>query len=214
MPLLRKPSQESSAQSDATQAWHPNFRDAAQLPDVKVVRTSFFINGAAGFIAASVLLFAAHQHFNLKSLGDQIADWEQRIANTKPVSDRAVATFKTFQAEEKKINEVRAFADGSWTGSDFLLRLTEQLPPEFILTRFEYRGTEVVLSALVNGQSPQASSGAANAFVDQLRSNLATPEVFSEVQLTNVSRIVDSNSLNVVYVLKFKPPPAPAAAKK
>jgi Tfp pilus assembly protein PilN len=214
MALTRKQPQEASAQNEAIQAWHPNFRNVAHLPDVKVVRTSFFINGIAGFLAAAMLLYAAHQHLTIKSLGDQMADWEQRIADNKPASDRAIATYKNFQAAEKKLGEVKTFAGGDWVVSDFLVKLAETLPGELVLTRFEYRGTELVLSALVNGESPQASSGAANAFADQLRSSTEFSVIFSDIQLTNMSRIIDSSSLNVIYVLKFKPPPAPAAAKK
>lgn len=214
MALTRKQPQEALAQNEAIQAWHPNFRVAAHLPDVKVVRTSFFINGIAGFLAAAMLLYAVHQHLTIKSLGDQMADWEKRIADNKPASDRAIATYKNFQAAEKKLAEVKTFGGGEWVVSDFLVKLADTLPGELVLTRFEYRGTELVLSALVNGESPQASSGAANAFADQLRTSTEVSGIFSDIQLTNMSRIIDSSSLNVIYVLKFKPPPAPAAAKK
>ena len=42
--LLKK---KSDAAAPAVPAWHPNFRDYEKLPDVKVVRTAFFINAAA-----------------------------------------------------------------------------------------------------------------------------------------------------------------------
>ena len=51
--LLKKKKKPDAAASEAPQvpAWHPNFRNYQQLPDIKVVRTAFFVNGAAVFVA-------------------------------------------------------------------------------------------------------------------------------------------------------------------
>ena len=52
--LKRKP--EAAAVSEMP-PWHPNLRNFARLPDTKVVRTAFFINGASVFIALGLLLW-------------------------------------------------------------------------------------------------------------------------------------------------------------
>jgi hypothetical protein len=38
-------------------AWHPNLRIVEQLPDTKVVRTAFFVNGAAMLVAIALALY-------------------------------------------------------------------------------------------------------------------------------------------------------------
>ena len=46
--LKKKP---DAAAANLTPAWHPNFRNFERLPDTKVVRTTFFINGGAIAVA-------------------------------------------------------------------------------------------------------------------------------------------------------------------
>ena len=49
--LLKKKSEAAAAPT--VPAWHPNFRNYEKLPDLKVVRTAFFVNGAAIFMIDS-----------------------------------------------------------------------------------------------------------------------------------------------------------------
>ena len=55
LPLLKK---KTKAASSAPQmpAWHPSFRNYERLPDIKVVRTVFFVNAVA--IGSVLLSFA------------------------------------------------------------------------------------------------------------------------------------------------------------
>ena len=54
-PLLKKKS--DAAAVSLVPAWHPNFRNFEKLPDIKVVRTAFFVNGAALFLAVALLIY-------------------------------------------------------------------------------------------------------------------------------------------------------------
>ena len=47
--LLKKKTEASPA--SLLPSWHPNFRRFEALPDIKPVRTAFFVNGIAAFIA-------------------------------------------------------------------------------------------------------------------------------------------------------------------
>jgi len=90
------------AAAASTPAWHPNFRNFAQLPDTKHVRTSFFVNGVAVVVAGIFLLLFVYQEYRLAESRQQLKNWEQQIERDRPNSAKAVALFKKFQDEEKK----------------------------------------------------------------------------------------------------------------
>ena len=50
----------SEASAPEAPAWHPNLRIASSLPDTKVVRTAFFVNGATMLVAIALLLVLGH----------------------------------------------------------------------------------------------------------------------------------------------------------
>src|SRR5258707_603765 len=105
--LLKKKSDAGSVPQ--VPAWHPNFRNYEKLPDIKVVRTAFFINGAAISVAVALLIYFGFQEWKLHQIQVQITDWQRQIDRDKKTSEQAIALFKKFQTEEAKINEVDAF---------------------------------------------------------------------------------------------------------
>ena len=78
-------------------SWHPNFRNYEKLPDIKVVRTAFFVNGAAIFVATALGIFFGFKEWQLHVVNNQLAQVEAVINRDKRVSDQAVALFKKFQ---------------------------------------------------------------------------------------------------------------------
>lgn len=210
LPFLKK---NNETAGPITPAWHPNFRDYERLPDTKVVRTAFFINGATCFIALALALVFAVQEFNLATLRGQAAEWDTQIAADKAASAQAVAKFKRFQEEEKKINEVDTFLQGRIVLSDFLLRLGETLPRNIAITTVDYRETGVTLRGIVRG-APELASGEASAYVEQLSQDQQIAPVFENMALTNLSRDPATGRLVIELFLKFKPAAAAAPAKK
>src|SRR3954467_9266077 len=102
--LLKKKSEASAAPT--VPHWHPNFRNFEKLPDTKVVRTAFFINGAAIFVALALGIYFGSQEWRLRGLNAQVADEQRKIEKTKRPSDQAVAMFKKFQGEETRTTEI------------------------------------------------------------------------------------------------------------
>lgn len=191
-------------------AWHPNFRNYARLPDTKVVRTAFFVNGAAVFLAIVLLLVFLYQEYTLRALNNQIQTWTAQIEQDRGPSGEAVALFRQFQAEEKIIAEVEAFARARLILSDFILQLGQTLPTSIAVSALEFRDTGVTLRGIVRG-APDRASGQATAFVDQLRKDSMFGGLFSDVVLTNVNRDPATGRLLIELVLRFKPD---AAAKR
>jgi hypothetical protein len=183
-------------------AWHPNFRNFERLPDVKVVRTSFFVNCVAVVITLVVLLYFGLQEYKLRDVRLQINDWQHQIdANQKP-SEQAVSLYRKFQEAEGKATEIAAFVKSNIIRSNFVVDLGQSLPDNIVLTAIEVRETDVVLRGLVRGTSEEAS-GKAEAYLDQLRGSPRLRTKF-DAEMPSISRDTKANQLDFEIVLKSK----------
>ena len=201
---LKKPSDKSSAST--VPAWHPNFRNFDQLPDTKVVRTTFFVNGVAILIATTLAIYVAYREVELGTIKSDTAAAQQIVDSNKPASEKAVALFKKFQEEERKIIELQQFMSVSkLTFSDFLLQLGSSLPPSVALTSVDYRSTGVVLRGRIKGTSEEGA-GMANAYVSDLSKNVYFSELFDSIKLTNIVRDAASGEIVIQIDLKFRTP--------
>jgi hypothetical protein len=199
--LLKKKS--DAAAGPVVPAWHPNFRDYQKLPDVKVVRTAFFVNGAAILVFVSLAIYFGFREWQLHVLRTQIATAEQLIARDKRPSDQAVAMFGKFKAEEATINEVDGFVKGRPILSSLLLRLGETLPENVAIDAIEVRPIGVALRLTVRG-SPEAAAGYATAYLDQLRADQElTAFDHARFEFTNQARNTSTGRLAVEFFLRF-----------
>lgn len=208
LPILKK-SRDTGSKLELS-PWHPNFRDFERLPDTKVVRTSFFINGVALLITCTLLLATLYREYTLFGLRTQIEAWDSEILKSRPGSERAIAQYKLFQAEEEKVLELKAFTDRRFVVSDFLVHLGETLPENLNLTQIDARPTGIVLRGVVRG-SPEKASGQASAYVQQFLEDPTMGPIFNEVLLTNASR---SATGELVIELNLRFPEAPQKGGK
>ncbi len=204
--LLKK--NPDKAKAHEALAWHTNFRNYAVLPDTKVVRTSFFINGLLVFLAVAAVLAFAYQEYQLSLVNTQNESLEEQIKRNKGPSDRAVALYKKFQAEESKIAEISDFYKGQKIVlSDFLIRLGQSKPPIIVFVNIEYNENGVTIKGYAQGMSEQATS-AASAYEKQLKDDPQLNAVFKMISLTNVSRDTQAGRLMFEIVLAFNLPKA------
>ena len=192
--------------------WHPNFRNAATLPDTKVVRTTFFINALAGLALVALLAMVGYQEYTLADLRSQVAVLDEQISRDQKPSQDAVTLFAKFQAEEKKIQELDAFLNSNQlVVSRFLDRLGKSVPAKVSITTMDYNATGVNLRGLVEGTPEQASGMIAN-YEKQLREDDAIGGRFDQIALTNLSRDAQNGRLSFEITLR-KSPPAKEAKK-
>ena len=221
--LKKKKKPEAAATAPLLPAWHPNFRNFAELPDIKVVRTAFFVNGIAAFIALGLLVFLGNREYELHSLRSQIAAFDTQISRDKPESDKMIVLYKKFQEQEKRVNDVSTFLKSKPVVSEILLRLGETRPKNIALESVEIRAPEttpavapsIVLRAVVRGMSDLAS-GEASAYVELLKNDpVLGPNFDGPPAVTNSIRDVATGRLKVDITMKYKPmaKPAPAAKK-
>ncbi|MDB4474470.1 hypothetical protein N9023_05630 [Opitutaceae bacterium] len=100
--LTKKKQKKSESSSNKTPAWHLDFRNTDGLPDVKPIRTSFFINALAAVVVAGITINFLNQELKLYSLGNEVQQIDEQIAADRPASVSAVKKFQEFRAEEKK----------------------------------------------------------------------------------------------------------------
>lgn len=205
MPPLRKKKAEGAAAA-AMPAWHPNFRNVERLPDTKVVRTAFFVNGVAIFLALLAAGWFVYQEYQLHSLNKQLAQAQEQIDRDRKPSDQAIALYKKFQTEAARITEIDAFLKARPAPSELLLHLAQTLPPSLALDSFELRESGLRLSIAIRG-APDRASGYASTYVDQLRKDPVISSYFGDIALTNLARNPQTGRLTVEVALNNKVPP-------
>lgn len=186
-------------------AWHPNFRNYERLPDIKVVRTVFFVNVAAITIVVAIAAYVGFQEYSIWTLGGQVAEAVTRIEKDKKASDKAIADFKKFQDEDKRFAEIDAFLSSRPTLSKLLLHLGPSIPKNIAYSQFDMKDRLITIRGIVRG-APELASGEAKQYVEAMRSDAFLKELFEEIQLTNMSRNPATGRLNVELVLKLKAP--------
>lgn len=201
--LLKKKSNADAP--PAVPAWHPNFRNFEKLPDTKVVRTAFFVNGAAITIALALAIYFATKEWQLRALNLQIAEEQKKIDRDKKPSDQYVALFKKFQAEEARVMEVDTFIKSKPLVSALMLRLAETLPPNIALDNVDFRDVGVVLRLSVRG-APETALGLAASYLDQLRADKELA-LFDEFTFTTSPTLNPATGrMAVELMLKLKAP--------
>jgi hypothetical protein len=198
--LKKKP---EGATGPVTPPWHHNFRNFERLPDTKVVRTAFFVNGAAVAVAVVMVLLFARQEYQLIELKSQIGDWQTRIDRDKRESDQAIALYKKFQADEARLGEIDAFMKYRPPISTLLLRIGQTLPANVALDLFDLRDKGVKLRVSVRG-APDLASGYASSYLQTLRSDPALSAIFGDIQLVNLARNPQTGRLAGDFYLALK----------
>jgi len=189
--------------------WHPNLRIADRLPDTKVIRTAFFVNGAAIVVAMALGLYMGIQEWQNHSLNVQIADWQRSIDTHRRTSEQAVALFGKFQAESARVAEVDAFLKSRAAVSPIILRLGQTMPKKIALDGLELRETGMTIRGTVRG-SPDQASGDVSSYLEQLRHDPIFGTLFEDVSLTNLSRNNQSGRLMIEISLPFRKGSSPA----
>jgi hypothetical protein len=203
--MLSRLKQRSEADAPpAVPAWHPNFRNYQKLPDIKVVRTAFFLNGVAVLVAIALGAYLGFREWQVWHLNKQIADLQAQINRDKRLSDQAIALFKTFQAEEAKVNEVDVFLNARPKVLPLILRIAETLPKNIALDNFDLRDSGMTLRLSVRGGDAAAASGQATAYREQLRADKALA-AFEEPTFTGTPTINPATGrLSVEFLLRSK----------
>lgn len=203
LPFLKKKS--DAAAAPTVPAWHPNFRNYEKLPDIKVVRTAFFVNvGAVAVTLACGILFGRTE-WQLRSLRTQVAEQERIITKNKPTSAKAEVDFGKFKAEEAKIMEVDGFVKSKPPISELLVHLGETLPPDVAVDSFDLRETGLVLRLTVRGD-PVNATAIATTYKNALSADKLLLASFDQATFANLTTNPVNGRLAVEIILPTKVP--------
>jgi hypothetical protein len=183
--------------------WHPDLRIVDLLPDTKVVRTAFFVNGIAILGAVVLALLVVHREWELHVVNGQIADAQKQIDRDKRPSAQAVQLFGKFKQEESRIRELNEFVSSRPNLSPIILRIAETLPAKLALRSLDFGPAGLTLKAIIRG-APDQASGDASAYLDQVKADPELTKYFDEMALNSLSRDPATNRLTVELFLKFK----------
>jgi hypothetical protein len=172
----------AEANTSQVPAWHPNFRNYQKLPDIKVVRTAFFINGFAALIAIGLIVGTVVREFELYKKKESISQIQAQIDKDKPESDRAIALYKKFQDEEKRANEVDAFVKSKPPTSVILQRFAETRPKNVALKSIDLRENGIVLRVSVRGDGITANNDFVN-YLELLKKDTKLAENFEGAEI-------------------------------
>lgn len=185
-------------------SWHPNFRNFDRLPDVKVVRTSFFVNFLSIVLVSALLLLFGLQEYNLHAINVQISDWQRQIDDSRKPSDQAVQLYHQFQNEEKKVAEVAAFIKTAFVRSDFVIELGQSLPENIALNSMSVSDAGVSLNGIVRGTSSDDAFGQAQSYINQLQADPSLSQKFDSITMPNIDRDAKAGQLDFQISMKSK----------
>lgn len=193
-----------------TQVWHPNFRNAELLPDLKVIRTSFFVNLTCITAVAAAVLFTAYREFMAFSMRADIVSAEERVETARAQNNQFLELNREFTQATRSFSEAGKFVQSPFRASELIVALSRTLPANMDFTSIAYEGNQLVLKGSIRGASDSASS-LLSAYLDLLRKEAAVGGLFPDISLTNMLRDPRTQGLSFEIVLKGEAP-RPASA--
>lgn len=203
--MLSLPQRKTESGREQGAAWHPDFRNPEKLPDIKTVRTSFFVNSAAFVALACAGGFVGYYEYTLSSARYQLTELQASIDRDAKVSGEAGKVFKSFQENEKKLLEVDAFLRSRPLVSPLLVHLGQTLPEDMALSYFEVVGSELLLHGVVSG-SPELASAEASAYLEGLKNDSELKAQFESFSLVGLEPDARTGMLKMILRLRFKAP--------
>ncbi len=119
--------------------WHPDFRDLTTLPDVKIVRTSFFVNGISVLVLIGLLMLVGYHELERHGVKEEIENLEAQIAKNKARNTEVLRMHNEFRKEARMIEEVSQFVEGSFDFSTFFATLGDSMLPGMKISTVTYQ---------------------------------------------------------------------------
>lgn len=89
--------------------WRPDFRNPSTLPDIKVIRTDFIVNGIAIACLLVAVFLAGRQEYTIMGLGGESKQLSSEIQAGERADKQAVALSQRFRDAGKAIEDLERF---------------------------------------------------------------------------------------------------------
>jgi Tfp pilus assembly protein PilN len=206
--LLKK---NAGTEGRKTPRWRPDFRKLDALPDIKSVRTSFFVNLACITAALILLGITLSREFQVFTINKDLSKTETEIQSLDAANKKALATYSKFQSEVKVVDEIQAHLGKEGPRSDLFLHIAKTLPARISLSRIEHRGTNLILAGSAIGNYTEAVAEVST-YERQLREDAFLKTTYATVTQGGISRDNEGNTPRVLFEITLAQP-TPTAAK-
>ncbi len=181
--------------------WHPNFRNTQLLPDLKVVRTTFFINVSCIAVAAAVLMSSGYREYQAFDYRAKMSAAQQRMEELKAQNDGLLAQNKQFMEGVRKFEEAQEFVTSRLSGTKMFSAIAGSLPNLVELRGVSYEKSQLVLRGAIK-QDSETASQIASAYLDALRSDPFLGKTFPDISLTSLMRDAGNQGMSFEIQLK------------
>ncbi|MCB1120071.1 MAG: hypothetical protein KJT03_00865 [Verrucomicrobiae bacterium] len=197
------------AKAKESSPWHQDFRNPETLPDIKVIRTQFFVNFVAIVIPLFVATMWVQKEVLLGSLRSDIAKLEEKKDAMQSSNSNAVGLSRDFVKESAKIESLDSYYYNLFPVSEYLAALSEHITDEMVLTSVDVKkgnridGNDVVeiWQSNVSGYVEHGNTGAitaVNKLVEDISKDELLVPVLDHAFLDNLSRDQNTDTLNFV----------------
>lgn len=174
--------------------WRPNFRNYDELPDIRAVRTQFFVPTMAIAIASIFSVYILFQEYRAMNIGENIQTLEADIGTYEARHDEKVKLNSEFMAIANTMDEVVEFESDNLVASDFILTISSLLLDGMHLDRVDYLGERAVIEGSVLVSAEQASR-LVNSYMKSIEDADALQGLLSEYKLITLDRVGLGNAI-------------------
>jgi len=199
--------------------WRPNFRQTETLPDVKVIRTDFILNGVALVLFLVVLGIGAVQELNLMNLRASAEVFQSQIDENQAANRALIRQNGQFRRVAGRLKEVTAFEQLPVSPTTLLRGITESIPEGVVLDNINFRRQEervnnrpqprflFTISGVVANAGETSESQLATLFRDQLTENPAWRDYTLSGEFVSVGRTNAGGVWSFQIEVKMQPQP-------
>ena len=166
--------------------WRPDFRDRQSLPDIRTVRTTFFISAIAVTIALMSVMHVGFQEYNIYSLGKKIEEGKAEISSRQDLHVKAIGMKNLFLAQEKRIDEINTFEERQLAASDLILDSGKSLSPGMSLLSIEYIDEKAVFQGFV--LASEEADSLLKDYIEKLRNVDSLKDRYADINQVLVER--------------------------
>lgn len=174
-------------------SWRPDFRDADSLPDIKTVRTSFFVSALALSLAIISLMQVGFQEYSIFSAKSKVDVVTAEIASRQGVHAKAIGMNNQFIEKSRRIDEIDTFEGDQMIASDLLLDVGANLLPGMALLSVEFNEDKTVFHGLVDAS--QETDSLLKQYMEKLQTIELLADRYDEFTQVSVERQAGSNQI-------------------
>lgn len=112
--------------------WRPNYRIASTLPDIKIIRTGFLINGIAIIAAVAMVYMVLQKEYRAYALTAIVSDLKNRADIAEPSNKKSLALNERFLTAGKYVQELDRYYRTPFEIDSLLVSLSNSVPQGLI----------------------------------------------------------------------------------